>query len=42
MPAAVQDDCGCMIERDYPAPVVDFATSRREALAAYDKLKRKR
>jgi deoxyribodipyrimidine photo-lyase len=42
MPAAVQDDCGCMIERDYPAPVVDFATSRREALAAYDELKSKR
>jgi deoxyribodipyrimidine photo-lyase len=42
MPAAVQDDCGCMIERDYPAPVVDFATSRREALAAYGELKSKR
>ena len=42
MPAAVQDECGCVIGRDYPEPVVDYAASRREALAAYDKLRRKR
>ncbi len=42
MPPAVQNDCGCTIGRDYPVPLVDFAASRREALAAYDRLKRKR
>jgi deoxyribodipyrimidine photolyase len=31
-----------VIERDYPAPAVDFATSRQEALAAYDAIKRMR
>jgi deoxyribodipyrimidine photo-lyase len=42
MPAGVQSNCGCVIERDYPAPAVDFATSRQEALAAYDAIKRMR
>jgi deoxyribodipyrimidine photo-lyase len=35
MPADVQDDCGCVIGRDYPEPIVDHAVARREALARY-------
>jgi deoxyribodipyrimidine photo-lyase len=35
MPASVQRECGCLIGRDYPAPVVDHADARRSALARY-------
>jgi deoxyribodipyrimidine photo-lyase len=31
MPASVQRESGCLIGRDYPAPVVDHATAFREA-----------
>jgi deoxyribodipyrimidine photo-lyase len=31
MPASVQRESGCVIGRDYPAPVVDHATAWREA-----------
>jgi deoxyribodipyrimidine photo-lyase len=33
MPADVAADCGVMIGRDYPEPVVDHAEARREAIA---------
>ena len=36
MPADVQAECGCVIGRDYPAPVVDHAEARRAALARYE------
>ena len=35
MPRAVQDAARCIIGRDYPAPIVDHATARREAIARY-------
>jgi deoxyribodipyrimidine photo-lyase len=35
MPDAVQREVGCVIGTDYPAPVVDHATARREALERY-------
>ena len=33
MPSELQHAVGCVIGRDYPAPVVDHALARREALA---------
>jgi deoxyribodipyrimidine photo-lyase len=35
MPEQVQSEVGCVIGTDYPAPIVDHATARREALARY-------
>ena len=35
MPTDVQRAAGCEIGRDYPAPIVDHAQARREALARY-------
>jgi len=35
MPAEVQERVGCRIGRDYPAPIVDHAQARREALTRY-------
>ncbi len=35
MPPHVQAAAGCVIGRDYPAPLVDHAEARRRALAAY-------
>jgi deoxyribodipyrimidine photo-lyase len=35
MPAGVQRECGCVIGRDYPSPVVDHAVARRSALERY-------
>jgi deoxyribodipyrimidine photo-lyase len=35
MPSEVQREAGCVIGRDYPAPIVDHSTARREALARY-------
>ncbi len=35
MPASVQGESGCVIGRDYPAPIVDHLQARREALARY-------
>lgn len=35
MPAALQDAAGCVIGRDYPAPIVDHTQARERALAAY-------
>jgi deoxyribodipyrimidine photo-lyase len=32
MPARVQEASACIIGRDYPAPIVDHAQARREAL----------
>jgi deoxyribodipyrimidine photo-lyase len=32
MPPEVQETAGCVIGRDYPAPIVDHAQARREAL----------
>ena len=35
MPEEAQRDAGCLIGEDYPAPIVDHAIARREALARY-------
>ncbi len=35
MPPADQQACGCVIGRDYPAPIVDHATQRERALALF-------
>ena len=35
MPAEVQRRLGCIIGKDYPAPVVDHAAARQRVLAAY-------
>ncbi len=35
MPPSVQVTAGCVIGRDYPAPIVDHAMARARALAAY-------
>jgi len=35
MPDEVQQRVGCVIGRDYPAPIVDHAAARREALERY-------
>lgn len=35
MPAAVQEQAGCRIGRDYPNPVVDHQRARERALTAY-------
>jgi deoxyribodipyrimidine photo-lyase len=35
MPAAEQERAGCVIGRDYPAPIVDHATQRALALALF-------
>jgi deoxyribodipyrimidine photo-lyase len=37
MPAAAQREAGCVIGRDYPAPIVDHRWARDRALAAYRK-----
>jgi deoxyribodipyrimidine photo-lyase len=36
MPAHVQQETGCIIGRDYPAPIVDHKWARDRSLAAYD------
>jgi deoxyribodipyrimidine photo-lyase len=35
MPAELQREVGCVIGADYPAPIVDHAAARREALERY-------
>jgi len=35
MPRALQEDVGCVIGSDYPAPIVEHAQARREALARF-------
>jgi deoxyribodipyrimidine photo-lyase len=35
MPPEVQERAGCRIGRDYPAPIIDHAQARREALDRY-------
>jgi deoxyribodipyrimidine photo-lyase len=35
MPSEVQRSAGCVIGRDYPAPIVGHAAARRDALARY-------
>jgi deoxyribodipyrimidine photo-lyase len=35
MPADLQREVGCVIGTDYPAPIVDHASARREALGRY-------
>ncbi|MBN1218239.1 MAG: deoxyribodipyrimidine photo-lyase [Anaerolineae bacterium] len=35
MPLAVQQEIGCVIGQDYPAPLVDHALARKRVLAAY-------
>ncbi|MCU0307922.1 MAG: DNA photolyase family protein [Thermoleophilia bacterium] len=40
MSAAEQEAAGCRIGRDYPAPVVDHASRRAEAIARYEEARR--
>ncbi len=40
MPLALQQECGCVIGRDYPAPIVDHRQARREALRRYGEVPR--
>jgi deoxyribodipyrimidine photo-lyase len=40
MPPDVQAAAGCVVGRDYPAPIVDHASARDRALAAYAVVKR--
>ncbi len=40
MPLEVQAAAGCVVGRDYPAPIVDHAFARDRALAAYSVVKR--
>lgn len=35
MPADVQHECGCVIGRDYPKPIVDHGKARADALERY-------
>ncbi|GAC1316929.1 MAG: hypothetical protein NVSMB21_26340 [Vulcanimicrobiaceae bacterium] len=35
MPPLLQGQYGCVIGRDYPAPIVEHAAARARALAAY-------
>lgn len=35
MPQEVQSECGCVIGRDYPEPIVDHREAREEAFARY-------
>lgn len=35
LPPLLQAQCGCVIGRDYPAPIVDHATARRRAIDTY-------
>jgi deoxyribodipyrimidine photo-lyase len=35
MPAEVQESSGCVIGRDYPAPIIDLREAREQALARY-------
>jgi deoxyribodipyrimidine photo-lyase len=35
MPTEVQEEAGCVIGRDYPAPIVEHADARRRALERY-------
>lgn len=39
MPPEVQHAAGCVVGRDYPAPVVDHATQREKALALYGRIR---
>jgi deoxyribodipyrimidine photo-lyase len=39
MPEAAQREAGCVIGRDYPAPIVDHAVQREKALALYGRAK---
>ena len=38
-PEAVQREAGCVVGRDYPAPIVDHAAQREKALALYGRAK---
>ena len=35
MPNEVQEECGCVIGRDYPEPIVDHREAREEAFERY-------
>ena len=37
MPDDVQEECGCTIGREYPAPIVNHAWARERTLAAYSR-----
>ncbi len=41
-PAAVCEEAGVHLGRTYPAPIVDHETARQRALAAFDRIKRRR
>ncbi|MGZ5312241.1 MAG: FAD-binding domain-containing protein [Solirubrobacterales bacterium] len=35
MPPEVQEECGCVIGRDYPEPIVDHKLAREEAMTRF-------
>jgi deoxyribodipyrimidine photolyase len=35
MDPSMQRESGCVVGRDYPAPIVDHANARRRALSRY-------
>jgi deoxyribodipyrimidine photo-lyase len=39
MPVDIQDPCHCRIGKDYPAPIVDHAQAKQQALAIYRSVK---
>jgi deoxyribodipyrimidine photo-lyase len=39
MPAKLQQEIGCMIGRDYPAPIIDHKQARQRTLEAYGEVK---
>jgi deoxyribodipyrimidine photo-lyase len=40
MPRSLQRDVGCVIGKDYPAPILDHAQARREAIERYARARR--
>ena len=42
MPPLVAAEAGCIVGRDYPAPIVDHAVARARALAVYGSVLAKR
>ena len=42
MPEPLQREIGCVIGKDYPAPILDHAQARREAIARYSRARQSR
>jgi deoxyribodipyrimidine photo-lyase len=41
MPEGIQQQCGVMVGRDYPVPIVEHDLARRRTLARYEVVKQK-